>query len=174
MRQVLLTVPMLVILAMAGPARAGANEPTTEPRASNGFVVPMTTTTTSENVIEQVMAAGHDQLVAACEANPAASIHVFTPLVSGDDADILCSSILSGREPVGQSSEALMSGGERIGQVQQKWSPVGLACSAITFGSALVMTYAMCPRATTPEHERNCGYLGNVGMGGLSFLCFLI
>src|SRR4051812_37019259 len=121
MRHLLLSAPLLLLLAVAGPARAGADEPTTHPGASNPFEVSLTANTTSENVIPQIVEAGHDELAAACASNPTASIRIFNPLASGSYADVTCSTVLAGGEFIGQASEALTSGGEHVGQVQQKW-----------------------------------------------------
>jgi hypothetical protein len=83
MRHLLLSGPLLTILAVAGPACVAADEPTSTAGASNTFEVPMTPHTTAETVIPQILAAGHDELASICAANPTASMRVFNPLASG-------------------------------------------------------------------------------------------
>lgn len=154
-----------------GPAPA---EPTEV--APLAFEVWLRDDTTLETVIPQILAAGQDQLAAACHEYPGTSIRVFNPLASGDYVDVPCTSAPIGNELNGEASAALTRDprDERIGLSQQKLSPVGFVCSALMFGSGLIGTYALCPRATNPQDERNCGHVSNFGFGGLGFLCFLL
>jgi hypothetical protein len=165
----LLSVPLLVLLAVADPGRALADEPSREPEASNAFVVHLAQTTTAETVISQIVEAGREQLAAACAAHPDASIRVFNPLASGSYADVSCSTILDGSEPVAQSSEALPSG-EHIGQIQQKWSPFGLGCTAFVGLSALFVNYALCNRPGAEQPDL-CRYTADAGFFGLGIAC---
>src|SRR4051812_4469170 len=130
MRYLLLSTPLLLALAAAGPASAETNESTTNPEASNAFVALTAPTTTAETGVPQIVEAGREQLAAACVANSGASIRIMNPLASGSYEDVDCSTILAGGESVGQTSEALMSGGEHIGQVQQKGIITTVACFA--------------------------------------------
>jgi hypothetical protein len=82
-RTSLLSVPLIVLLAVADPGRARADEPTTNPKASNSFVMPMTPTMTAETVIPQIVEAGREQLAAACVANPGASIRIANGFICG-------------------------------------------------------------------------------------------
>ena len=125
-RNPLLSAPLLVLLTLAAPARAGANEPATEAGASKPFLVSPTPHTTKENVIAQIIEAGHDQLAAVCAADPAASVRILNPLDADEQVDIACSTLLDGGESVGPSSAALTSPGEEsIGDTQQPLTPAG-------------------------------------------------
>jgi hypothetical protein len=86
MRYLLLSTPLFLALAAAGSARAETDESTTKPEASKTFVAPTSSTTTAGTVIPQIIAAGREQLAAACVVNPGASIRIINPLVSGSDA----------------------------------------------------------------------------------------
>jgi hypothetical protein len=172
-RTPLLLVPLLVLLAVADPGRALADEPTTTSEASNAFVVPMTPTTTAETVISQIVEAGREQLAAACVANPGASVRILNPLASGDHADVACSTILDGGESVGQSSEALTSGRENVGQAQQKLTPIGIGCSIVMLGLGIFMNHAIC-QYPGAENPNACGWLSEAGMGGLGLACAFI
>jgi hypothetical protein len=165
-------IPMVVMLA-AGSGCAAANESSIENVASNTFVAPLAS---KEDVTQQIVEAGHDQLAAACEANPGASIRVFNPLASGDYADVACSAILDVDESVGKSSSPLKSGpgGEHIGHAQQTWSPFGLGCTLAVGAAALFTTYALCPRATNPQDSKYCGYVTSGGFTGLGVMCVFL
>ncbi|MFS8064826.1 MAG: hypothetical protein ACMG6S_00515 [Byssovorax sp.] len=156
------------------PADARAEQADTRPQA---FVIHFDDSTTPESVIPAIVAAAHDQLVTACEGNRGASVRVFNPLASGSYEDIQCSDILGGSEVIGQASAPVANGGERIGQVQQKWSPVGLVCGALMLGAALAWnwpgSHAGCndPRAENPV---GCQRVTTIGIGSLGFLCGFI
>lgn len=137
----------------------------------------MTPSTTAETVIPQILAAGHDELASMCAVNPAASIRVFNPLASGSYADVTCSAILVGGESVERSSDALTSGNEHIGQVQQEWSPFGLVCSALVLGATLAWNWpGSRTGCNTPgaENPTACQFVTGVGGGGLGLLCAFI
>lgn len=177
MRHLLLSVPFVMTLAVLGPACVGADEPAAEsfiePSASNAFVVRLTANASKEDVIQQIVETGQDQLAAACEVKPGTSIRVFNPLASGSYEDVSCESILGSQEPTGQTGEALTSGGENIGQVQQKLTPIGLGCSVVMFGLGIFMNHAIC-QYPGAENPRACAALAEFGMGGLGVICAFI
>lgn len=126
MRSALLPAPLLLLMTIAAPARAGANEPTTQAGASEAFVVRPMPGTSKDNVIAQILEAGHDQLAAACAADPAASVRILNPLAADEHVDIACSTLLDGGESVAQSGAALTStGDESLGETQQPLTPAG-------------------------------------------------
>jgi hypothetical protein len=180
-RTPLFAVQLLVLLAVADPDGARADEPTSNIEASNVFVAPTPPTTTAETIIAQIVEAGREQLAAACVAYPGASVRIFNPLASGDHADVPCSMILDGGESLGQSSEALTSGGEHIGQTQQ-WGIIStVACFAGGAAAFFGTRYGICnyqggakagERAT--ERDRaNCNDVGGWGGLGIGFICAL-
>ena len=119
------------------------------------------------------MAAGQDQLAPVCVGNPDASVRAFNPLASGSYEDVLCSVILDDGRSIGHASEALVSGSERIGQVQQKWSPFGLGCSLFVLGAGILMNHLAC-HYPTAEHPEACSNLLEGGMGALGIACNFI
>ena len=180
MRRLLLSVP-LMLLAMAGPACGGADDPAsespTEPGASESFVVRLTPDTSKEGVTQQIVEAGQAQLAIACAGNSGASVRIFNPLASGDYTDVPCSAILDGGESVGQASEALTSGSERIGMTQQPLSPFSLVCSALMLGATLAWNWPYGQEgcnAPGAENPSACRALTSFGGGALGLLCALI
>ena len=176
MRYLLLSTPLLVALAVAGPARGEADEPTSNPEASKAFVALTLPTTTAETVIPQIVEAGREQLAAACVINPGASVRIINPLASGVYTDVPCSTILDGGESVGQTSEALKSGGEHIGQTQQKGVITTVACFAAGTALFLGTRYGVCeygggPGAEGDRRRANCNDIGSWGGVGLGFVC---
>lgn len=176
MRYLLVSTPLLVVLALAGPARAGADEPTTNPEASKAFVVLVPPTTTAETVIPQIVEAGREQLAAACVTSPGATARIINPLASGDHADVPCSTILDEGESVGQPSEALTSGGEHLGQTQQKGVITTVACFAAGTTLFLGTRYGVCeygggPGAEGDRRRADCNDIGSWGGVGLGFVC---
>lgn len=169
MRYPLLSAPLLVLLAVAGPARAGVGEPATDPGASNAFMLRLTPNASKDDVIHQIIKAGHDQLAAACVESPGASVRILNPLVSGDYADVACSTILDGSESVGQTSEALTSSGhEPVGTAQQPITPVG----PILCGLASLIATTAGARACADWRGSNsqvCN-VGNFGSGAVWIL----
>jgi hypothetical protein len=157
-----------------GPADPRAEQADTRQQA---FVIQLDASTTAESVIPAIVAAAHGKLVTVCAGNPGASVRVINPLASGSHEDVQCSDLLEGSETIGQASAPVANGGERIGQAQQKWSPVGLVCSALMFGAALAWnwpgSHAGCndPRAENPA---GCQAVTSVGLGSLGFLCGFI
>ncbi len=81
--------------------------------------------------------------------------------------------ILHGEESVGQSSEALTSGGEHIGQVQQKGIISTVACFAGGAAAFLGTRYGICPHGATEQDRTNCNDVGGWGSLGLGFVCGL-
>jgi hypothetical protein len=171
-----------MIMALLVPACGGADEPAAESSAesqpeasaSKSFEVPLTANASEEDVFKQIVAAGHEQLTATCEANPGASIRVTSPIASGSYEDIACSTVLEGGYPAGQSSEAPTSGSEDVGQTQQKLGPISLvACGIFAAGSFLLMNEVLCPRGRTQQDRDNCGHVSNFGSAGITLLCAL-
>jgi hypothetical protein len=178
MRYLLLSTPLLVVLAVAGPASAATDEPTTSPEASNAFVALLPPTTTAETVIPQIVEAARDRLAAACVASPGASVRINNPLASGDYEDVACSTILEGGESIGQTGEALVSGGEHLGQTQQKGIITTAACFAGGAALFLGTRYGVCkygggPGAEGDRRRGNCNDVGGWGSLGLGFVCTL-
>jgi hypothetical protein len=178
MRYLLLSTPLLVVLALAGPAGAETDEPTTNPEASKAFVAMPSPTMTAETVIPQIVEAGREQLAAACVVNPGASVRINNPLASGDHVDVPCSTILDDGESVGRASEALATGGEHLGQTQQKGVITTVACFAA--GAALFAgtRYGVCeygggPGAEGDRRRAACNDVGGWGSLGLGFFCTL-
>ena len=172
------SVPLLAVLAAAGPAAAETNEPTTTPEASNAFVTLTPPTVDAETVIPLIVEAGREQLATACVANPGASVRILDPLASGSYEDIACSTLLDGGESVGQTSDALMSGGEHIGQVQQKGIITTVACFAGATTVFLGTRYGVCkygggPGAEGDRRRADCNDIGSWGEVGLGFVCAL-
>jgi hypothetical protein len=173
MRYPWLFVPLLVALAVAGPASAETDEPTTDPEASKTFEVRLTPGMTEEDVTEQIIAAGREQLVTACAPYPGATVRIFTPLASGSYDDVACSTILEAGISVGQSREALTSSDEHLGKEQQRLTPIGLGCSLVMLGLGIFMNHAMCQRPGA-ENPSACAALSEYGMGGLGLACAFI
>jgi hypothetical protein len=148
-------------------------KPTIDPVASNSFELTLPDNATAETVIPAIVEAGRDQIATACDAYPGASVRIFNPLASGSHEDIACSTILDGEQSVGQSQEALTSGGENIGQVQQKGIISTVACfaggAAVFFGTS----YGICPHGQTEQDRTNCNNVGGWGSLGLGFVCGL-
>ena len=104
MRYLLVSTPLLMALAAAGPAGAVTDELTTNPDASNAFVASTSPSTAAETVIPQIVEAGRERLAAACAVDPGASVRIINSLASGDHEDVACSTILDGGGSVGQAS----------------------------------------------------------------------
>ena len=103
-------------------------EPAAEARA---FTLQLDAATTADTVIPAILAAGHDQLAAACEAAPGAAVRVANPLASGREAIVPCATLVG---EAGETSAALtreLDDGP-IDEAQQKITPVGLACGVLT------------------------------------------
>lgn len=175
MRSVLLSAPLLMLLAIAAPARAGANEPMIRAAASNAFVVMPTQDTSKENVIRQIVEVGHDQLAAACAADPAASVRIMNPLDADDHVDVACSTLLDGGESVGQSSEAPTSSSseETVGVTQQPLTPVGPLLCGLASLIATTAGATACAEWRGPNSQF-CN-VGNFGSGAAwIFACALM
>ena len=153
----------------AGPAKSTEVETST-------FEVRLRGDTTSDTVIPQIVAAAHDRLTVACESRPNTSVRIYNPLAKEPSvAEVPCSTFLDG---IGESSAALTSEVDGpIGTVQQKWSPVGLVCSAVVLGATLAWNWPWgqegCnnPKA---EDQTACRAITGLGGGGLGLLCSLI
>jgi hypothetical protein len=137
-----------------GPALA----PPTAERQS--FAVQLSRDARAETVVPAIVAAGHDELAAACASTPGAAIRILNPLASEAFEDVSCASILSG-EGTAETSAALSGEptGERIGEAQQPFTPVGgVLCSL----AALIATAAAaneCKKWRGPNSEL-CGVGG--------------
>jgi len=148
-----------------GPALA---EPTAE---GQSFAVQLPRDVTMESVIPAIVAAGHDELAAACAVTPGASIRILNPLASGTFEDVSCTTILDGGKSVEQASQAITSGGERIGQVQQQGVITTVACFAGGAAAFLVPRYGICPHGRTEQDRTNCNDAGGWGGLGIGLLC---
>lgn len=100
------------------------------------FAVRLETATTEDNANAQIANAVRGELAAVCGAEPGGSVRIYNPLAPGAHEDIPCASVLAGEPAIGEASAALIRGGSDgpIGVVQEKWSPVGLACTLLWFG----------------------------------------
>lgn len=178
-------IAMVGVLVAVSAAGCGGAEESSEPGTPYGgdeadnapqrFTVRLDRATTAENVIPQIVAAARGPLASMCEEHPGASLRIMNPLASEAYQDVPCTSVLGGDSATGEANAALVSDENDgpIGTVQQKWSPFGLVCSALTIGSSLVANYALCPKAINPTDEKHCRWVSDGGFGTLSFLCFL-
>jgi hypothetical protein len=162
-------------LTLVASGCGATDEPTTEPEpaASNGFELKLPDSATAETVIPAIVEAGHDQLAMACEASPVASVRIFNPLAAGSYEDIACSTLLDAEASVGPTSEGLVRGDERIGEAQQRLTPIGLGCSFVILGLGIFMNHALC-QYPGAEHPGACAALSEFGMGGLGLACAFI
>jgi hypothetical protein len=134
------------------------------------FDVRLPTGTTEETVIPAIVAAGHDEIAAACDGTFSTSIRVFNPLAPGAYTDVPCSTMLDG---TGEASSALTSdpSDSRLGQAQQQLSPFSLGCAAFVGGSALFSQFVLCPRARTERDRKHCDSWTGGGFFGLGLMC---
>lgn len=181
MRHLLLAVPFLMSLAVAGLACGEADELASEPPvgsgASDSFEVRLVPNVTTDDVIPAIVHAGHDQLAALCNEYPGVSIRVFNPLVSGSYEDVGCSTILGGSEATRQESTALGRDGERIGTAQQPLSPFSLVCGVLVLGATLAWNWPYGQEGcNTPgaENPGACRAVTSFGGGAMGLLCDLI
>ena len=81
-------------------------------------------------------------------------------------------------DSTGETSFAVMSDVDGpIGTVPQKWSPVGLVCSALLFGATLAWNWPWGQEgcnAPGAENPTACRALTGIGAGGLGLLCAFI
>jgi hypothetical protein len=142
-----------------GPA-PGAEQASSAPQS---FAVQLRDATTAETVIPALVAAAHDQLAAACESTPGASVRVVNPLASGDFADVSCAAILGGTELAGESQQALTSGPSDgpLGEAQQSITPV----APIICGLAALIAATAGARACSDWRGPNSQFcnVGNFG-----------
>ncbi len=135
------------------------------------FEVRLGGTMSQEDVITAILAAGHDQLVTACAADPGASIRVVSPLAAGDVTELACSTALADGS-TSQAGAPLTTERESTGQTQQKIGPISLvACGLFAAGSFLFLNEVLCPRATSPQDRENCAHVGNFGGAAITILC---
>ena len=129
---------------------------------------------TTESVIAAIVAAGHDELAAACESTPIAAIRILNPLASGEYSDVPCAAIL-GEEEMVETSAALTSHADGpIGQTQQKIGPISLlACAIGSAGTGMFTRYALCPHGRTERDRTKCNDVGLWGSAGITFICTL-
>lgn len=174
-----------VILALAAVGCEGADEsgesgtpysvdkPDNAPRS---FAVRLDRATTVENVIPQILAAGQDQLVAACEAKPTASVRILNPLVSEEYSDVSCASMLGDDSATGEARAALVTDeiDGQSGEAQQRVGPLSLmVCGIAGIGTSLFTRYALCPQGRTERDRRNCEDAGLWGTIGIGVLCMI-
>ncbi|AUX45227.1 uncharacterized protein SOCE26_067080 [Sorangium cellulosum] len=134
------------------------------------FDVQLSSDTTEETVIPRIVAAGREEIAAACASTSGAAIRVFNPLALGDYSDVPCSAILN---DIGEACSAPTSdpNDNGTGEAQQRLSPFSLGCADFVGGSALVSQFLLCPRATTERDRRRCDYWTGGGFFGLGLMC---
>ncbi|KYG02712.1 hypothetical protein BE21_54565 [Sorangium cellulosum] len=127
-------------------------------------------------MIPQILAAGHDQIAAACEAKPAASVRIFNPLASDEHADVSCASVLGDNRTTGEARAVLVAheSDGPIGEAQQRIGPIStLACGIAGIGITLFTRYVLCPRGRTERARRNCEDTGIWGTVAIGVLCMV-
>jgi hypothetical protein len=169
--KIVLPMAMLAILSGCGDVEQTSNTEAVHgvEQADISFTVPLDPATTGENITPQIVAAGHGQIVAMCEAEPGASVRIFSPLAYGAYEDISCASVLDGDEATVEASAALVTDENDgpIGTVQQRWSPFGLGCTVATGLAWLFASRVLCdhPKAERPKACRNVTDAGFLGVG---------
>jgi hypothetical protein len=171
---------MTVVLAGCGGAEessesgtpSGSDEADSAPQY---FTVRLDRATTAENVTPQILAASHDRLVSACEAEPAASVRILNPLSSGEYADVSCASVLGDASAPGKARAALVTDeiDGPIGVAQQKGVISTVACFAGGTAVFLGTRYGICPHGRTERARTNCNDAGGWGGVGIGFVCML-
>lgn len=157
----------------AGGVPHGEEQAATAPQ---DFTVELDRSTTAESVIPQIVTAGHDQLVAACEAKSAASVRILNPLASEEYADVSCASVLGDDRVTGEARAALVTDeiDGPIGEAQQRIGPISLmACGIAGIGTSLFTRYALCPRGRTERARRSCEDAGLWGTVGIGVICMI-
>lgn len=134
------------------------------------FEVQLSRDITAESVIPAIVAAGHTELVTACESTPGAAIRILNPLTSGSFENVSCAAILSGEESTAETSAALSSA-LHIGQVQQKGVITTVACFAAGATVFLGTRYGVCPHGKTEQIRTACNDFGGWSNLGLGLLC---
>jgi hypothetical protein len=175
--KIVLPIAMLAIVSGCGDVEQSSNAEAAHSveQADSSFTVPLDPATTEESITPQIVAAGHGQIAAMCEAEPGASVRIFSPLASGAYEDISCASVLDGDEATRKASAALVTDENDgpIGTVQQRWSPFGLGCTIATGLAYLFASHVLCdhPKAERPKACRN---VTDAGFFGLSVMCVFI
>lgn len=168
-----IVLPMAILAIVSG---CGDGERSSNAEAAHGveqadisFPVPLHPATTEENITPQIVAAGHGQIAAMCEAEPGASVRIFSPLASGAYEDISCVSVLDGDEGTGEASAALVTDENDgpIGTAQQKLSPFTVVCGLFVGSAYLFASRVLCahPEAERPQACRNATDAGFFGLG---------
>ncbi len=123
LRKITLAGVVTASMLVAGVAHAAPDKP--DENGTRAFLVDLDVTKPGD-AIDAILAAGHEQFAAACEAAPSATIRILNPLAANDYRDVACSDIL-GVETVGNTSAALSSepGMENVGEAREKLTPVG-------------------------------------------------
>ncbi|XXX74847.1 hypothetical protein WMF30_45060 [Sorangium sp. So ce134] len=154
------------------PGHGETEEPETEEMGGvlQTFGVQLPSDTTEENVIPRVVAAGREEIAEACERTSSVSVRVFNPLALGVYADIPCSTILDDAGEVGGVRMNHQNDG-RVGETQQKLTPLGVGCAAFIGAAGLVAQFGVCPRARTGRDKRRCDYWTGGGFFGLTVAC---
>lgn len=145
-----------------------AEQSTTEPQL---FMLHLDGTMTAKTAIPLILAASHDQLAAACDSVPGASVRILNPLASGDYLDLPCSVILNG---TGETNITLTSEPFEgpIGHAEQKLGPITfLMCGIFLGSSSLFLAKVLCPRARTAQNRAHCDDLNLGGTIALGLLC---
>jgi hypothetical protein len=167
-----------MVASVALPACGGAEE-SSEAGATDAvpqsFTVGLDPATTPENVIPQIVAAGHDQLAILCESRPDGSVRIVHPLASDAYTDVSCASVIDVDGSTGETSAAVVSKepDEPIGTAQQKLTPIGLGCGIFMLGAGLFANHVLCahPRADQPD---KCRLVSELGLGSLGVACAFI
>lgn len=158
--------------ADVAPADTSNHGPAPVEQLADGqtFDVQLPLDVTVESVIPAIVAAGHEELAAACDGTPGAAIRVLNPLASGSFEDVSCASILSGEESTAATSAALADA-EPIGQVQQKGVITTVACFASGATIFLGTRYGICPHGKTEKVRTDCNDVGSWGNLGIALIC---
>ena len=126
---------------------------------------------TTESVVSAIVAAGREELAAACAAMPEMTIRIMNPLASGAFEDRLCTTLLSS-EGTAEASEAFVSA-EHIGHAQQKSIITSVACFTAATTAFIGTSYGICPHGKTEKIRTDCNNWGGWGGVGLGFVCGL-
>lgn len=177
---------MSTIAALSAACSSSAELPAfaerTEAATNSAVEVRLTENRNAEAMLAQVLSAAHEQLMPVCSAHPEGSIRVVDPLDPARYTDVTCAAILERVNAAGlagvpamseRSSEPLTSQPEeRVGEAQQRWSPLGLLCGLFVTGVAIGLTEAC--KAHNPGNPQ-CEYAPSGGAGIIgAMLCALL
>ena len=170
-----LFVGVLGCAADVAPTDAGDHGPTlAEPTAEGqSFAVQLPHDVTTDSVIPAMLAAGHDELAAACASTPGESVRILNPFASGAFEDVSCASVLSG-EGTAEASAARASepAGERVGQDHQPLTPIGGVLCSIASLLAATAAANECKKWRGPNSEF-CGVGTFTSGAAWIYACYL-